>query len=495
MVQTPTRTAAATELADLAIGTIRAAGCEYGDIRICRDRVQNLAARDRSLSSLSDNVSAGFGVRVLWKGSWGFAASPRQTPEAIARVVALAVEIAKASHLTQQEPVRLAPVEAYRDTFTTPIAIDPFDVPVDEKATLLLELNERLLSSDDAIAKAYSFLRFSHQEKTFASTVGSLIEQTIYRSYPSFSCTAVANGDAQSRSYERPPLNVGYEHIRPDDLHAQVERVAAEAIAKLNAPEAPASGTADLLLKPSNLYLTIHESVGHPTELDRVFGYEANFAGTSFATTDRLGTLQYAAPWVNFKCDRTQPAGRATVGFDDEGVPGQDWYVVKDGRLVDYLTDRETAQRLGRKSSNGCAAADSWASVPMVRIPNLGLEPGPDGGSHTATLAEAIADTREGFLIDGVGSFSIDQQRRNFQFGGDAFWKIERGRIVGMVKNLTYHAMTTDFWNSIDAIGPASEREQSGTNMCGKGEPIQVAQMTHACVPVRARNIRIGRDS
>jgi TldD protein len=305
---------------------------------------------------------------------------------------------------------------------------------------------------------------------------------------------AIANGDAQTRNYERPPLNMGYEQVNPDDLFSQVNRVAEEAIEKVHAEPAPARDRANLILKPSNLYLTIHESVGHPTELDRVFGYEANFAGTSFATTDKLGELQYAAPWINFIADRTQPGGRSTVAYDDEGVKAQSWYVVKDGILVDYLSDRETAHRLGRTASNGSSFADSWSSVPMVRIPNLGLEPGEAGGSHTASLEEMIADTKDGILIDGVGSFSIDQQRRNFQFGGDAFWRVKNGKIAGMVKDLTYHSMTTDFWQQVDALGGAEEWQQYGTNMCGKGEPIQIAQMTHGCVPVRVRDIQIGRS-
>lgn len=485
-----------TDLATFAIDLIAHAGCEYGDIRVCTYRSQNLYARDRSLSQLSDNVSSGFGVRVLLDGAWGFAASPHKTPAEIERIVSLAVEIAKGSRLSQQTQVRLAPVAAYRDTYTTPIEIDPFSVPITEKADLLLQINEQLLSySERGIKKAYSFLRFAREDKIFASTEGSLIQQTIYRSYPGFGCTAIANGDAQERNYERPPLNTGYEHVNAADLLSQVERVAEQAIEKVNAPKGPSGIRTTLILKPTNLWLTIHESVGHPTELDRVYGYEANFAGTSFATTDKLGNLQYAAPWVNFRADRTQPGGRGTMGYDDEGVPSQSWYVVKNGRLADYLTDRETAYRLGRASSNGCAYADSWSSVPMVRIPNLGLEPGPDGGSHTATLEEMIADTQDGILIDGVGSFSIDQQRRNFQFGGDAFWKIEKGKVVGMLKDVTYHSMTTDFWNSVDAIGPVSEWQQCGTNMCGKGEPMQLAQMSHACVPVRVRDIHIGGAS
>ncbi len=495
MVQAPAPITA-TDLATLAIDLIARAGCEYGDVRFCTYRSQNLYARDRSLNQLSDNVSSGFGVRVLLDGAWGFAASPHKTPAEVERIVALAVEIAKGSRLSQQTRVQLAPVEAYRDTYITPIEIDPFTIPITEKAELLLRLNEQLLGyGDRGIKKASSYLRFTREDKTFASTEGSLIQQTIYRSYPGFGCTAIANGDAQNRSYERPPLNKGYEHINAPDLLSQVERVAEEAIEKVHAPKSPSGIRSTLILKPTNLWLTIHESVGHPTELDRVYGYEANFAGTSFATTDKLGKLQYAAPWVNFRADRTQPGGRSTMGYDDEGIPAQDWYIVKDGVLVDYLTDRETAYRLGRPSSNGSAYADSWSSVPMVRIPNLGLEPGQEGGSHTATLAEMIADTEDGILIDGIGSFSIDQQRRNFQFGGDAFWKVEKGKVVGMLKDVTYHSITTDFWNSVDAVCPASEREQCGTNMCGNGEPMQIAQMTHACVPVRVRDIQIGGGS
>jgi TldD protein len=495
MVQAPAPITT-NDLATLAIDAIARAGCEYGDVRFCTYRSQNLYARDRSLSQLSDNVSSGFGVRVLLDGAWGFAASPYKNPAEVERIVALAVEIAKGSRLSQQTRVQLAPVQAYRDTYITPIEIDPFTVPITEKAELLLRLNEQLLHySEHGIKKAYSFLRFTREDKTFASTEGSLIQQTIYRSYPGFGCTAIANGDAQERNYERPPLNIGYEHINPADLLSQVERVAEEAIEKVYAPKGPSGIRTTLILKPTNLWLTIHESVGHPTELDRVYGYESNFAGTSFATTDKLGKLQYAAPWVNFRADRTQPGGRGTMGYDDEGVPAQSWHLVKDGLLVDYLTDRETAYRLGRPSSNGSAYADSWSSLPMVRIPNLGLEPGPDGGSHTATLKEMIADTEDGILIDGVGSFSIDQQRRNFQFGGDAFWKVEKGQVVGMLKDVTYQAMTTDFWNSVDAIGPATEWQQCGTNICGKGEPMQLAQMSHACVPVRVRDIQIGGAS
>jgi TldD protein len=492
MVQAPPRPLNYTELAQLAIKLIRQAGCEYGDIRICHYRQQNFTARDRCLNQLADNINSGFGIRVLWKGAWGFCASYLHREEEINRVVNQAVEIAKGSHLTQQIPIKLAPVETYEDCYITPIKIDPFTVSTAEKTKLLLDINEKLLSYENqGIKKAYSFLRFNQDKKLFASTENSLIEQILYRSHGGFGCTAVMDGDAQSRNYERYPLNLGYEYINVEDLFNNVDRVASEAIEKVKAPESPKGINTNLILKPSNLWLTIHESVGHPTELDRVYGYEANFAGTSFATTNYLKNLQYGAPWINFVADRIQGGGRSTVGYDDEGVKAQEWYVVKDGILNDYLTDRETAHRLGRKSSNGCAFADSWASVPMIRIPNLGLEGGKIGDSHTATLEEMIADTEDGILIDGYGTFSIDQQRRNFQFGGDGFWKVEKGKIVGMLKNVTYHSMTTEFWNKVDAIGTKAELMQCGTNMCGKGEPMQVAQMTHRCVPVRVRDIAV----
>ena len=493
MVQAPLKLVNIHGLAQAAIASIQQLGCEYGEIRLCTYRRQSLWAQDHSLKRLSDNVSSGFGVRVLWQGSWGFAASHRKTPEEVQRVVQLAVDIAKGSHLSQREPVRLAPVEAYQDRYETPIEINPFDVPLTEKTELLLDLTNKFLAHEaEGIKKAYSYLSFTQEDKLFASTEGSLIEQRIYRSGGGMGCTAIANGDAKSRNFERSPLNKGYEHIQPELFYENLERVAAEAIAKVNAPEAP-SGLTTLILKPNHLWLPIHESVGHPTELDRVYGYEANFAGTSFATTDKLNNLQYAAPWVNFKADRTQAGGRSTLGYDDEGVKSEDWHVVKDGVLVDYLTDRETAHRLGRATSNGCSYADSWSSVPMVRIPNLGLEAGQTGGDRTATLDEMIADTKDGYLIDGTDTFSIDQQRRNFQFGGDAVWHVKDGKLNGMVKNLTYQSMTTDFWNSVQAIAPETEREQHGTSMCGKGEPMQVAQMTHACVPIQVSNIKIGR--
>lgn len=493
MVQTPILTTPRQDLAQLAIALIQRSGCEYGEIRLCNYRKQSLWVQDYSLKRLSDDENSGFGVRVLWRGSWGFAASHRKTPAEIQRIVQLAVDIAQGSYLSQRQPVQLAPVPAYRDYYETPIEINPFDVPLTDKTDLLLDLSARLLHYEkQGIKKAHSYLGFTQEEKLFASTEGSFIEQRIYRSGGGMGCTAIANGDAQERHYERSPLNKGYEYIQPEQFYAHLDRIATEAIEKVHAPEAP-NGTSTLILKPSHLWLPIHESVGHPTELDRVYGYEANFAGTSFATTDQLHTLQYGAPWINFKADRTQPGGRSTLGYDDEGVKAGDWYVVKDGILVDYLTDRETAHRLGRPASNGCAYADSWSSVPMVRIPNLGLEAGIPGGDRTATLEEMIADTKDGYLIDGTATFSIDQQRRNFQFGGDGVWHIKQGKRQGMVKNLTYQSMTTDFWNSVTAIGTAAEQEQYGTAFCGKGEPMQIAQMTHACPPIQVQNITIGR--
>ncbi|MGB2926675.1 MAG: DNA gyrase modulator, partial [Limnothrix sp.] len=294
MVQAPPALVNTRVLAQAAIASIKELGCEYGEIRLCTYRRQSLWAQDHSLKRLSDNVSSGFGVRVLWRGAWGFAASHRKTPAEVQRMVRLAVEIAKGSHLSQRSPVQLAPVPAYADRYETPILQNPFEVPVTDKTELLLALTDKLLGyGARGIKKAYAYLSFIQEDKLFASTVGSLIEQRIYRSAGGMGCTAIANGDAKSRNYERSPLNKGYEHIQPEQFYNNLERIAEEAIAKVNAPEAP-SGTTTLILKPNHLWLPIHESVGHPTELDRVYGYEANFAGTSFATTDNLNKLQYA---------------------------------------------------------------------------------------------------------------------------------------------------------------------------------------------------------
>jgi len=282
------------------------------------------------------------------------------------------VEIARASRLSLREPARLVPAPICPDTYATPIVRDPFSVAIAEKAELALALTDGLLSAGfDAIQRAWAQLSFSREARVFASTEGAQIEQTLYRSYAAYGCLAVGNGDAQSRSYELPPLNCGYEHIERDRLLGEVERVAAEAVEKLRAPEGPPSEATTLILLPTNLYLTIHESVGHPTELDRVFGYEANFAGTSFATPDQLGRLRYAAPWVNFTGDRTLPGGRATVGYDDEGVPAQRWPLIREGILVDYLTERSAS----RPASPSSASPHPTCSILQARCESMATSP------------------------------------------------------------------------------------------------------------------------
>jgi TldD protein len=309
------------------------------------------------------------------------------------------------------------------------------------------------------------------------------------RSEPFYRAFATAGGDTQSRGFENYPLNIGFEHILECGYVENAERVAREAVEKVNAAESPTGVNRDLILTPSHLWLTIHESIGHPTELDRVLGYEANYAGTSFATPDNLHTLQYGSRIVNFVADRTTPHARSTVGYDDEGVKTRKWDIIRDGILVGYATNRETAPQLDLEHSTGCAHADSWRRVPIIRIPNINLQP---AGVHEPTLEDLIVDTKDGILIDGSGSFSIDQQRRNFQFGGDAFWEIKNGKRSRMLKNVNYHAMTTDFWGACDAIGCNDEFRLYGTRHCGKGEPGQSGQMSTGAPPARFRNIEIG---
>ncbi len=486
----PARRGAASpeEIADLVLRRLRQRGVDYGDVRVCTYRYQEIHAENRSLKRLADNEHSGFGVRALVRGAWGFAASPVHDAAAAEQTADLAFDIAVASSMLRSDPVALVPEEAHRDTWTSSFEQDPFAVPLDHKCELVLGVIDKMLSVE-GVTRAHGGMNFDHERKLFASTEGSLIHQEIVRTEPYYRAFATAGGDTQSRSLESYPLNIGFEHIAQCGYLEHAERIAREAVEKVSAAEGPAGVRKDLILTPSHLWLTMHESVGHPTELDRVLGYEANFAGTSFATPDLLGTLQYGSPIVNLVADRTTPHARGTVAYDDEGVKTTQWDIVRNGILVGYGTNRETAARLGMPRSTACTHADSWRSIPIIRIPNIMLEP---KGRDAPTLEEMIADTRDGILIDGSGSYSIDQQRRNFQFGGDAFWEIRDGKRTRMLKNVTYHAMTTDFWGACDAIGGETEFRLYGTRHCGKGEPSQSAQMSTGAPPARFRGIEVG---
>lgn len=461
---------------------------EYADIRIGYYRTQFLFLQDLSPKEINDEERMGFGIRVLYDGAWGFASSTKVEKAEIERVLKKAIEIAKASSLVRGEyRVKLAKEPVHVDRYAVPVEIDPFKVPVEEKIDLLYKVNDVMLKVK-GIVKTYSHIEVRRRDQVFASTEGSLIETTIFTTNAGYTAFAVGNNDSQSRSFQDYPLNKGYEHIRSMKLLENAERIASEAVMKLYADE-PDEALMDLVLDPAHLSLTIHESVGHPTELDRVLGYEANFAGRSFVTPEKLGNFRYGSPMVNFVADNTLPGGLATTGYDDEGVECQKWHIIKDGIFVDYSSTREVASILGFPRSRGSARADSFSSFPINRIPNLCLMPGKD----PVTPEDLIAGVKKGVYIEGRGSFSIDQMRLNFQFGGDLFYEIKDGKKGRMLKNVIYQSITPQFWNSLDGVTDERFWEPRGFLTCGKGEPTQSAQMTNGAPYARFRNVKVGR--
>ncbi len=487
------------ELAEVALNAARMGGASYGDIRISRHRNQVIAAREDRVKSVSDSESFGFGVRVLVDGTWGFAASSRVEKEEIAAVAERALAVARANRAAQRRPVELVPVDACEDTWRTPVEKDPFAVPLAEKTDLLLAINAAALAVDGA-RFCTSSMHFQREDKFFASTDGSYLDQTIVRTSPTFTVTATdpESGKFENRTVDVCPRGMGYEFVEACDLVGRAPAMAEQAVEKLRAPSVE-PGRYDIILHPSNLWLTMHESLGHPTELDRVVGLEANFAGTSFLTLDKLGSFQYGSPLVNFRADRTILGGLATCGYDDDGCKTTAWHLIKDGVLVDYQTIRDQVlwpeYRAARAAaglpevthSYACSYADSWGSVPFQRQANIHLEP----GTEPLSLDELIADTERGIYIVGNASFSIDQQRRNFQFSGQVFYEIRGGKIVGMLNDVAYQAQTPDFWNACDAICDERFWELGGTLYCGKGQPPQSAKMSHGASPARFRQINI----
>lgn len=474
------------ELAKLAVDTARSRGATFADVRIMQRRRQSLNAEDARIAHLSDNADAGFGVRVLADGAWGFAASGVITRDEIQRVAGRAVEVAKASARAIGKPVEWAPEPAAELTFNSPCEIDPFGVSIPEKVELLLGINAAL-TKHEGIKKAFGRMALRRDEKLYVNSDGSVMESDIVMTAVEYSVTAVGKGEVKSRAYVPPPRTFGYENIDADDLMANTDRVAQQAIEHLSAKQCPV-GRKDLVLDPHNLALTMHESVGHATELDRALGMEESLAGRSFATPDLLGNLQYGAPHVNFVADNTLHGGLASEGFDDDGVPSGKWHIVKDGVFSGYSTGREVAGAIGLERSVGGCRADHWSSIPIVRIPNLSLMP----GDEPLTPEELIASTDDGIYIEGMGSFSIDQMRCNFQFGGDAFWEIKSGKITGMLKNVTYQSITPEFWNACDAICDERYWVPNGVANCGKGDPMQIQKMTHGAAPARFRDISVG---
>ncbi len=474
-------------LADAALATAKKLGASYADIRINRYRQENVSTRERQVLNVSSGQNFGFGVRVLINGTWGFAASPIVTADEAVRITTEAAAIAKANSLITRKRIELVPTPKVVATWKSSIERDPFDVPAAEKTAILLKINEAALGVK-GVSFVNSNLSAVNEQKYLATSDGSRIEQYIIRTNPSFTVQAInrSTGDFQSVNSLREAQQIGYEYVTRHDWVAEAKTAAEHAVMKMSAPSV-VPGKFDLVLHPSHLFLTIHESVGHSTELDRAMLWEANYAGTSFLTPDKTGKLQFGSKMVNFVADRTQPQGMATVGYDDEGVPGQSWHLVKDGIFVDWQTTRDTAKLVGKTKSYGCLHADSWSSVPFPRMPNVSLEPSKENISQD----DLISGVDKGILIYGRGSYSIDQQRYNFQFGGQTFWEIKGGKVTGMLKDVAYQSRTTDFWGALDGLGGKATYEIPGSPNDGKGEPGQSNSVSHGCPPARFRNINV----
>ena len=474
-------------LADIALNTARKLGATYADIRINRYRTEQIATREQQVQNVARNQNFGFGVRVLFKGTWGFASSRSVTAPEVQRVTRQAIDIARANAVYQRKRITMTPVEKVVASWKSSFEKDPFEVPIDDKIQFLLKLNGEALKTK-GVSFVNSSMGFVNEQKFLASSDGSRIEQYIIRANPNFTVTAVdrAAGDFQSRSSLAGPHGVGYEYMQKHDWMKEAHEAGEDAVAKLKAkPVEP--GSYDLVLHPSHLWLTIHESVGHPTELDRSLWWEADYAGTSFLTRDKIGKLRFASKIVDFVADRTQPGGLATVGYDDEGVPAQSWHLIKNGMFVDWQTTRDLAALTGEKKSYGCLHADSWGSVSFPRMPNVSLQP----NASEVSMEELVQDVAKGILIYGDGSYSIDQQRYNFQFGGQTFWEIKNGRVGGMLRDVAYQSRTTDFWNSCDGLGGRSTYQMGGSFNDGKGEPTQSNAVSHGCPVARFRKANI----
>ena len=482
----PPRTSATIEdVLAQALDSAKKAGATYADARIVRRRTERVATREDHVVSVTSGETYGIGVRVIADGAWGFASSPTVTGAAADEAARKAVAIARAARPALKHPVELAPAPVAKGKWQTKMDIDPFEVPLADKAAYLLSLWP--LVRDVALVKfASGAIESLGEHKIFASSDGSLVEQTQTRIWPSFSVTAVEGGQFESRAAEVPPMQAGWEYVTRSSIAKDARRLAEDAVKKLKSPSVT-PGKRDLILAPSNLWLTIHESVGHPTELDRIVGLEANFAGTSFVKADQLGKLKYAADLVTLYADKTVPGGLASCGWDDEGVATQRWDLVKDGVLVGLQTTRDQAGWIGEKSSRGTSYAQDHASVAFQRMPNVSLAP----SAKDTALADIIAATDDGVLVTGNGSWSIDQQRYNFQFSGQMFHEVKGGKITRALRDVAYQSSTLEFWNACDMVGGEKSWELHGTLWDGKGEPGQSNAVSHGCPPARFRQVDI----
>jgi TldD protein len=480
------------ELAEAALAKARELGVDHADLRSERIREQSIRLRDAELDSVNESVDSGLAVRVVHRGTWGFAAGTVQTAEAAVRLVEQAVRVAEVSSPVNTEPVVLAPEPSHGEQeWISAYEVDPFEVPDDEKIALLGGWSRRLLEHD-AVSHVDAFAQAVKENKFYADTNGTVTTQQRVRVHAALEAVAIdeATGAFETMRTLAPPVGRGWEFLRGVgwDWEAELAELPGLLAEKLAAPSVE-PGEYDLVIEPSNLWLTIHESIGHATELDRALGYEAAYAGTSFATLDKLGTLKYGSPVMHVTGDRTVEHGLATVGFDDEGVRTQQWDLVKDGILTGYQLDRRIAQLKGLNGgrSNGCGFADSPGHAPIQRMANVSLQPAADGPS----AEELISRVKRGLYIQGDKSWSIDMQRYNFQFTGQRAYLITDGKLAGQVKDFAYQATTTDFWGAMEAVGGPQTYLLGGAFNCGKGQPGQVAPVSHGAPTALFRGIRI----
>jgi TldD protein len=459
----------------------------YADIRIVRRENEEIEVKNGKVEGLTHDEDFGFGIRVLFQGAWGFACSSKVTRKEMEAVLGKALKIAKASSKAKGKEILFPTTSPVADRYKTPISIDPFDVAPETKLDLLLKADE-VLRRNKKVKISETFLGSYKTEKTFASTEESFIEQEIVECGAGIAATAIEGDEVQVRSYPNSFrgnfATQGYEWIERLALADQAERVAEEASQLLGAKPCPSKITT-LILDGSQMALQVHESVGHPIELDRILGTEASYAGTSFLEPGMVGHFKYGSEWVNIVADATYPGGLGTFGYDDEGIKAQRVPILSRGILVNLLTSRETVHHLGRES-NGTMRADGWNRIPLIRMTNINLEPG------EWTLEQMIADTEEGLFLTTNRSWSIDDKRINFQFGTEIGWEIKNGKLGEMVKNPTYTGITPKFWNSCDAIANRDHWKMWGTPNCGKGEPGQVAHVGHGAAPGRFRNVQVG---
>ena len=480
----------ARALADVALDRARELGAEHADFRLERIRVSTLSLRDAKLDSSADTEDVGLAVRVIHDGAWGFASGIERTPGAARRLAEQAVATAKVSRVLSEDPVTLAPEPVHADaTWLSSYDVNPFDIAEADRVGRLADLSERLLSAD-GVDHVDAMLMQVLENKFYADTAGTSTTQQRVRVHPQFTAVRVDRGAGKFYSMRTiaPPAGRGWEYLTGTgwDFDTEIAELPDLLAEHVKAPSVEA-GSYDLVIDPSNLWLTIHESIGHATELDRALGYEAAYAGTSFATFDKLNKLKYGSSVMNVKGDRTVEHGLSTIGFDDEGVQTQEFDIVRNGTLVGYQLNRQMAQSKGFGRSNGCAFADSAGHIPLQRMANVSLQAAPGGPS----TEELIGSVERGIYIVGDRSWSIDMQRYNFQFTGQRFFKIENGHLAGQLKDVAYQSSTTDFWGSLEAVGGLDTYVLGGAFNCGKGQPGQVAAVSHGCPATLFRGINV----